>query len=237
MEDAGKRLHYALVALNEKLKEAGAMPIELEVVGDFALLRHHIRKDPNAVTSIEYFGEDLSDYIEDAARKIGFKYNLGAHWLNNDIPYALGSKDEVEDMLGKLRFLPSINMSHINISILDKKDLLRLKTIIVDQEFIFCTDFNTPFDRKTDLKDIVTIAEDLRIDLSEYLKGLEENGFIGDGATIPFIEEYVRTGNMDVDKFYQSYNAQGLSYDEPFPPKNALEIMLNDLEQHTDEIY
>ncbi|MBP3278306.1 MAG: hypothetical protein J6M44_05055 [Butyrivibrio sp.] len=96
-------LFGALIELNERLKEEGISGIELNVVGGFAMMTHDLRSK-DGITDVDYIGPDLPKRVSEIADEIGFKYNLGRHWINNDVLMAGATLEDLEFTTGKLHF-------------------------------------------------------------------------------------------------------------------------------------
>lgn len=223
----------ALKDLDRELGRAGAAEFELKVVGEFALLLNDIRKDPNAYTSVEYIGKDFDVAVREAIKKVGLKHHLGADWINNDLLLAGSTEEDLEFTTGKLHFTKALSLPVIQVSAIEKMDLLRMKVIMIDAE-ASALDYGGDFTREMDLKDIVLLAKNLEVNLSKYLISLEDEGFIVDDKTIPLIEDYEKSGECHFEQIAKHERMGTLpDYDEEEPFGNTTDVdnVIEKLEQ------
>lgn len=127
----GTPMYEALVSLAEKMNRKGTPPVELNVIGGFALMLHGVRP-MDGVTDIDFVGTDLSKDLGDLIEETGREHGMEPGWINKD-GMAFGiAMDDFELSTGELHFSHAIDIGNISINILDEKDLLRLKVIAVD---------------------------------------------------------------------------------------------------------
>jgi hypothetical protein len=167
-------------------------PLNLNVIGGFALLLHKVRKDPDEFTDIDFVGRELDPRIKTVADEIGLKYNLGRGWLNNDISLFDDSIDAVEDMVGKIYFEPSgLDLKMINVNAARPQDLLRMKVVAVDT-WVMGMPSNEPYTRTKDFQDIKLLMNDINMDMNTLI--FETKEYVLETETYSLIEEYMQTG-------------------------------------------
>ena len=184
----------ALEDLDERLYvkyKGNIKPIELNVVGGFALMMNKIRLNPNEFTDIDYIGEDFSEDIKEIIDEVGMQYNLGRKWINNDVLLSGSSLEDIEFAVGKLSFNKSLVLRVFIINILIPEDLLRMKVIAVDTS-LMGADLGGEFTRTKDFKDIKSLMEFLNYDMPMLVK--ETSDYVLEKDTFKLINEYILTG-------------------------------------------
>ena len=121
----------AVSALADEMKAYDMPPVELNVIGGFALMLRGVR-DPNDITDIDYVGVDLYEKFNAVSEKIGVQYGMEPGWINNDGMLVGDSMDDFEISTGELHFEHAVTIGPISINVLTEKDLLRMKLIAVD---------------------------------------------------------------------------------------------------------
>lgn len=127
----GTPMYEALVDLAEKMNRKNIPPVELNVIGGFALMLHGVRP-ADGVTDIDYVGGDLSKDLNHLIEQTGRAHKMESGWINKDGMAAGIGMDDFELSTGELHFVPALTIGNITINILEEKDLLRLKIIAVD---------------------------------------------------------------------------------------------------------
>lgn len=127
----GTPMYEALVSLAEKMNEKNIPPVELNVIGGFALMLHGIRP-ADGVTDIDFVGTDLSNELSVMIEETGREHRMEPGWINKDGMATGIAMGDFELSTGKLHFSHAMDVGNISINVLDEKDLLRLKVISVD---------------------------------------------------------------------------------------------------------
>lgn len=158
----GTPMGKALTELAAELESRNMPPVELNVIGGFALMLRGIR-DPDGITDIDYVGTDLSDGFEELADRIGLKHGMGKGWINNDGMLTGDSMEDFELSTGKLHFEHAFTVGPMKINVLDEKDLLRIKVIAVDTAMVEL-EIGGGFARTKDFRDIyaLMLLQDIR---------------------------------------------------------------------------
>lgn len=165
----------ALTELATELEKQNMPPVELNVIGGFALMLRGIR-DPDGITDIDYVGTELSDGFDELADRIGLKYGMGKGWINNDGMLTGDSMEDFELSTGKLHFEHAFTVGPMKINVLDERDLLRMKVIALDTAMAEL-EASGSFARMKDLKDTyllmqlqdVHTSEQIEAEFGEYL--------------------------------------------------------------------
>lgn len=127
----GTPMYEALADLAEKMNKENMPPVELNVIGGFALMLHGVRP-ADGVTDIDYVGTDLPEKLNRLIEEIGRAHCMEPGWINKDGMSSGISMEDFKLSTGELHFEPAITIGNIRINVLDEKDLLRLKVIAVD---------------------------------------------------------------------------------------------------------
>lgn len=80
---SGTPMYEALVSLAEKMNEKNMPPVELNVIGGFALMLHGIRP-ADGVTDIDFVGTDLSNELSVMIEETGREHRMEPGWINKD---------------------------------------------------------------------------------------------------------------------------------------------------------
>lgn len=154
----------ALIELDEYLKSVGSSPIDIDIVGGFALMARGIRTDKNQITDIDYVGASFPKEYTPAIEKIGEKYSLGKDWINNDLVLDNSTMEDFSFTTGELNFDNAVSLSVIRVNILQEQDLLRLKILALDTAMC-AQELGGDFTRMKDFSDVVALKEKLDLPL------------------------------------------------------------------------
>ncbi len=189
-------LFTALKDLDAQMTKENLPPVNLKVIGGFALLCHEVRKNLDAYTDIDYIGPELSARVKELSESIGIKYNLGTHWLNNDFLLTGNTLEDIEFSTGKLHFRDSYRLNRITLEILSKTDLLKLKIIAIDTALssVGCED---ALSRYKDLFDINLLVNDLGINLKQFTQKLDSQNLVINPNTYKVINTFIKYGEKE----------------------------------------
>lgn len=127
----GTPMYEALKDLAVKMNKENMPPVELNVIGGFALMLHGVRP-ADGVTDIDFVGSDLSEDLSRLIDETALVHGMEPGWINKD-GMSLGiSMEDFELSTGELHFEHALDIGNISINVLTEKDLLRLKVIAVD---------------------------------------------------------------------------------------------------------
>ena len=152
-----------VVALSRAMDKAGMPPIEINVIGGFALMMYDDGiRDPHAITDIDYVGKPFPKKFNDLVDAIGNKYDLGSGWINNENMSSGITMEDYELATGELHFNKALEIGNITINVLDEKDVLKLKLLAVDSSLMGC-EAGEPFTRSKDLPDVSKLLDKFEI--------------------------------------------------------------------------
>lgn len=132
----------------------GEQPVELNVVGGYALIIREVRTNAAQLTDIDYIGPDLSPEWRSTIDRIGVTHGLGRGWVNNDVQLSGASLEDMEMATGPLEFEPyESDLQHFKVNIATEATLLRMKLIAVDTS-LTAVQHGGDFTRSRDLGDL-----------------------------------------------------------------------------------
>jgi len=184
----------ALEDLDERLfikYKGNISPIELNVVGGFALMMNKIRLNPNEFTDIDYIGDELTKEVRELIDEVGIEYNLGKKWINNDVLLAGSSLEEIQFAVGALHFKKMLELKVFIINVLEPRDLLRMKVVAIDTS-LMAAGLRGEFTRTKDFKDVKSIMEFLGFSTADLIR--ESSDYVMENETFKLIKEYIKTG-------------------------------------------
>lgn len=229
-------LFNALKDLDALMVENDIPPVNLKIIGGFALLCHNVRKDTVSYTDIDYIGPEMSKDLMELAKQVGMKHHLGTHWINNDFLLTGNTLEDIEEITGKLRFTDSYRLNRIHLDILSKTDLLKLKIIAIDTSLTAVASEST-FSRVKDLSDISLLVNDLSIDLDKFIRNLEAKNLLINENTKRVVETYMNYGITAAQELVESIKEEEeLDYDDIDDSINLSEDFENELHNLESEI-
>lgn len=154
----------ALTELAGKMRDRDMPPVELNVIGGFALMLRQVRP-ASGVTDIDYVGRDLPYDFNAIADEVGVKHGLGDGWINNTVMLSGAGMDDFTLSTGELHFDHAFDVGGIKINVLDEKDLLRMKIIALDTALMEI-DATGDFARAKDLPDIKAMMDRQGLDMA-----------------------------------------------------------------------
>jgi len=164
-----EELLEALRLLNADLADE-KVDLRLNVVGGFALYLLDLGIDVRHTHDIDSVVK-LTKEIKSKINRIGEELNIDLRWLNDDV---LSLYDEFETAgidLEQMEFSPNklIDYSNIHLNVIGLKDFIRLKLFSVFLEAYDFMQYNKPFEREQDLKDIASVLSVSDIDYMAIL--------------------------------------------------------------------
>ena len=127
----GTPMYEALKDLAVKMNNRNMPPVELNVIGGFALMLHGVRP-ADGVTDIDFVGSDLPGELNSLIDETAAIHGMEPGWINKDgMASGIGMED-FELSTGALHFVQALVVGNITVNVLEEKDLLRLKIIAID---------------------------------------------------------------------------------------------------------
>ncbi len=164
----GTPMYEALVDLAEKMNKENVPPVELNVIGGFALMLHGVRP-ADGVTDIDYVGTDLPKTLNSLIEETGRAHKMEPGWINKDGMSQGISMEDFELSTGELHFVPALTVGNITINVLEEKDLLRLKVIAVDTAMTEL-EATGEFARMKDFHDIHLLMDKLKMSPEDAIR-------------------------------------------------------------------
>ena len=160
-------IFHALEVLNQEMVKNDYPPIELNVVGGFALMLYGHR-NPSEYTDIDFVGVKLTKELKSLSEDVGKQTGMVKDWLNNEMMLSGTTIEDLECSTGPLHFEPAYSMEKIAINIIDERDLLKLKLIAIDTALVEIEN-NVDFTRGKDLKDIGILLKSLGMTVNQAI--------------------------------------------------------------------
>lgn len=164
----GTPMYEALKDLAEKMNKKNMRPVELNVIGGFALMLHGVRP-ADGVTDIDYVGDNLSEELNRLIEETGRAHKMEPGWINKDGMASGIAMEDFELSTGELHFVPALVIGNITINVLEEKDLLRLKIIAVDTAMTEL-EATGEFARVKDFHDIYELMNKLEMSPEDAIK-------------------------------------------------------------------
>ena len=195
-------IFHALEVLNQEMVKNDYPPIELNVVGGFALMLYGHR-NPSEYTDIDFVGVKLTKELKS---------------LSEDVGKQTGMVKDLECSTGPLHFEPAYSMEKIAINIIDERDLLKLKLIAIDTALVEIEN-NVDFTRGKDLKDIGILLKSLGMTVNQAIN--ENRDYIIDDNTGMVVQTFI-DNNYDMKKSLEQIQEK-LQYNEYLMLKDKFE--------------
>lgn len=164
----GTPMYEALADLARKMGNRNMPPVDLNVIGGFALMLQGVRP-ADGVTDIDYVGDDLPTTLNVLIEETGREHRMEPGWINKDGMSQGITMEDFELSTGELHFTHAVSIGRININVLDEKDLLRLKIISVDTAMTEL-EATGEFARVKDFHDIHSLMEDLGMGADDAIR-------------------------------------------------------------------
>lgn len=158
----GTPMYEALADLARKMDSKNMPPVDLNVIGGFALMLQGVRP-ADGVTDIDYVGDDLPEILNSLIEETGREHHMEPGWINKDGMSQGITMEDFELSTGELHFTHAVSIGRISVNVLDKKDLLRMKIISVDTAMTEL-EATGEFARVKDFHDIHSLMGDLGMD-------------------------------------------------------------------------
>ena len=188
-------LNKALKELDDRLCEMKVYPIELNVVGGFALLLHGIRMHKDQQTDIDYVGNAMPKAVKEVIDEVGIRYRLGRDWINCDVVMSGLDLDDFEYATGELHFEKAFELNVITVNVLAKEDILRMKVIAIDTSYMAWKD-GGDFTRYKDFADVKVLMKDLGWDIKQLR--LNTDYYVMEPYIYKMIEKFNSEQNNDI---------------------------------------
>ncbi|HEU5223029.1 MAG TPA: hypothetical protein VFU07_05035 [Candidatus Lumbricidophila sp.] len=160
----------------------GQEPVELNVVGGYALIIRGVRKNLSQLTDVDYIGAALPTQWQETIDRIGVQYGLGRGWVNHDIMLSGTTLSDMEAATGPLAFQPfETSLTHFRVNVATPETLLRLKIIAVDTA-LTAVELGGEFTRARDLEDIARFESQASGSVKTVVQAMCGEGLLLDEA-------------------------------------------------------
>jgi hypothetical protein len=151
--ESKEQLLQALSVLDEKLCEAGSEPIEIRIVGGFALILHNVREN-GFTQDIDSMTRDFEPKVKALIAQTGKELGIKLGWLNADM--VLDDPEIIELIVGETNFEEYGSYEVLIVKVADLPTLLRLKIIAAGDNLL--VQDNIEYERHAkDLKNLISV--------------------------------------------------------------------------------
>ena len=125
-QESKELLLKALSALDNRLAEAGFDPLEIRIVGGFALILHDIR-ETGFTQDIDSMTRDFNPQVKQMIAQVGKELGIKLGWLNADM--VLDDPEVILMIVGKTNFDDFGDYRVLDVKLADLATLLKLKIV------------------------------------------------------------------------------------------------------------
>jgi len=161
-QEAKQLLLKALEILDTRLVTSGCSPVEIRIVGGFALILHGIR-ETGFTQDIASMTRDFEPQVKQLIAEIGKELGLKLGWLNADM--VLDDPEIIEMIIGETHFDQFGDYQALDVKVADLTTLLKLK-IVAAGDTILAHD-SIEYERHA--RDLVALLKEMNIDSVEKL--------------------------------------------------------------------
>ena len=162
-EQSSKQLLLkALETLDGRLASAGCDPIEIRIVGGFALILHDIR-ETGFTEDIDSMTRDFDPNVKQMIAQIGKDMGLKLGWLNADM--VLDDPEIISMIIGETHFDDYGKYQVLKVKLADMTTLLKLKIVAAGDTFLVHDDI----EHERHARDLVALLKSLNINSKEKL--------------------------------------------------------------------
>jgi len=152
----------ALETLDDKLASAGCDPVEIRIVGGFALILHDIR-ETGFTEDIDSMTRDFEPNVKQMIAQIGKDMGLKLGWLNADM--VLDDPEIISMIIGETNFDDYGKYQVLKVKLADMTTLLKLKIVAAGDTFLVHDDI----EHERHARDLVALLKSLNINSIEKL--------------------------------------------------------------------
>jgi len=161
-QKAKQLLLQALKTLDDKLAASGYDPIEIRIVGGFALILHGVR-ETGFTQDIDSMTRDFAPQVKQLIAQTGKELGLKLGWLNADM--VLDDPEIIEMIIGETNFDDYGNYQVLDVRVADLTTLLKLKIVAAGDTLLVHDDIE--YERHA--IDLIALLKVLNIDSADEL--------------------------------------------------------------------
>jgi len=162
-EQSSKQLLLkALETLDGRLVSAGCAPVEIRIVGGFALILHDIR-ETGFTEDIDSMTRDFEPHVKQMIAQIGKDMGLKLGWLNADM--VLDDPEIISMIIGETNFDDYGEYQALKVKVADLTTLLKLKIVAAGDTILIHDDI----EHERHARDLVALLKSLNINSTEKL--------------------------------------------------------------------
>lgn len=161
-QESKEILLQALSTLDQRLEAIGSDPIELRIVGGFALILHDIR-ETGFTQDIDSMTRDFEPDVKRLIAEIGKELDLKLGWLNADM--VLDDPEIISVIIGDTNFDDFGDYRVLKVQVADLPTLLKLKIVAAGDTLLVRDDI----EHERHARDLVALMKALDIDTVDKL--------------------------------------------------------------------
>ena len=161
-QDSKQLLLKALETLDDRLVSEGCDPVEIRIVGGFALILNDIR-ETGFTEDIDSMTRDFEPHVKQLIAQIGKDMGLKLGWLNADM--VLDDPEIISMIIGETNFDDYGEYQVLKVKVADMTTLLKLKIVAAGDTFLIHDDIE--YERHS--RDLFALLKSLEIDSAEKL--------------------------------------------------------------------
>ncbi|MDR2587679.1 MAG: hypothetical protein LBC23_05420 [Coriobacteriales bacterium] len=161
-QESKQLLLNALSVLDNKLVLAKCEPIEIRIVGGFALILHGIR-ETGFTQDIDSMTRDFEPQVKQMIAETGRELNLKLGWLNADM--VLDDPEIITMIIGETNFEDYGDYQALDVKVADMTTLLKLKIVAAGDTLLVHDDI----EHERHARDLSALLKALDIDSAEKL--------------------------------------------------------------------
>ncbi|MDR1358783.1 MAG: hypothetical protein LBJ48_05465 [Coriobacteriales bacterium] len=167
-QESKNLLLSALSSLDNKLAKAGSDPVEIRIVGGFALILRGVR-ETGFTQDIDSMTRDFDPQVKQLIAQTGRELGLKLGWLNADM--VLDDPEVISMIVGEMNFENFESFDDyrvLHVSVADLPTLLKLKIVAAGDTLLVRDDI----EHERHARDLVALLNALEIDSAESLMSI-----------------------------------------------------------------
>jgi hypothetical protein len=164
-QESKQLLLCALSSLDGRLAEAESDPVEVRIVGGFALILHDVR-ETGFTQDIDSMTRDFEPQVKRLIAQTGKELGIKLGWLNADM--VLDDPEVISMVIGETNFEDFGDYRVLNVKVADLPTLLKLKIVAAGDTLLVRDDI----EHERHARDLIALLRALKVDSAEGLASI-----------------------------------------------------------------